>query len=64
MVSGKGVVKIMLKGINYVLNDVYFIPELKNNFLSVRQLQKRDWMCCIKEENERHATYFIPQKEK
>lgn len=40
-VSGKGVVKIILKEISYVLNDVYHVPELKNNLLSVGQLQKK-----------------------
>ena len=41
MVGGKGEVKIILKGISYVINDVYYIPELKNNLLSVGQLQER-----------------------
>lgn len=40
-VSGKGVVKIILKGISYVMSDVYYVPELKNNLLSVGQLQEK-----------------------
>ncbi|XP_010484936.1 PREDICTED: uncharacterized protein LOC104763230 [Camelina sativa] len=41
MVSGKGVVKITLNGVRYVINDVYYVPELKNNLLSVGQLQEK-----------------------
>ena len=41
MVGGKGAVKIILKAISYVINDVYYIPELKNNLLSIGQLQER-----------------------
>ncbi|KAL6183212.1 hypothetical protein ACLB2K_044623 [Fragaria x ananassa] len=33
-VAGKGVVKLMLNGINYAIGDVYCVPELKNNLLS------------------------------
>lgn len=40
-VGGKGVVKITLNGVSYVINDVYYVPELKNNLLSVGQLQER-----------------------
>ena len=42
MVGGKRVVKIILKGISHVINDVYYIPKLKNNLFSVGQLQERD----------------------
>ena len=41
MVGGKGVVKITLSGVSYVVNDVYYVPELKNNLLSVGQLQEK-----------------------
>lgn len=40
-VGGKGVVKITLNGVSYVINDVYYVTELKNNLLSVGQLQER-----------------------
>lgn len=40
-VIGKGVVKLVLKGISYVIGDVYCVPELKNNLLSVGQLQEK-----------------------
>lgn len=40
-VIGKGIVKLVLKGISYVICDVYCVPELKNNLLSVGQLQEK-----------------------
>ena len=40
-VAGTGVVKLMLNGINYAIGDVYCVPELKNNLLSVGQLQEK-----------------------
>ena len=64
MVGGKGVVKIMLKGISYVVNNVYYILELKNNLLSVEQLQERGLDVLFKGGVETHATSFIPQEEK
>ncbi|KAK9928322.1 hypothetical protein M0R45_025465 [Rubus argutus] len=41
MVIGKGVVKIMFDGITYSIGNVYCVPELKNNLLSVGQLQEK-----------------------
>lgn len=41
IVSGKCVVKIILEGISYVVNDVYYVPELKKNLLSVGKLQEK-----------------------
>lgn len=40
-VIGKGVVKLVLNGISYAISDVYCVPELKNNLLSVGQLQEK-----------------------
>ncbi|KAL4554860.1 hypothetical protein LXL04_037467 [Taraxacum kok-saghyz] len=40
-VMGIGAVKIVLQGIKYVISDVYYIPELKNNLLSVGQFQEK-----------------------
>ncbi|GAA0154574.1 hypothetical protein LIER_12516 [Lithospermum erythrorhizon] len=40
-VIGKGVVKIKLKNVTYAIGDVYLVPELKNNLLSVGQLQEK-----------------------
>lgn len=39
-VMGKGTVKHALNGIQYVIKDVYYVPELSNNMLSLGQLQE------------------------
>ncbi|GJU99983.1 putative RNA-directed DNA polymerase [Tanacetum coccineum] len=41
MVSGKGSVKLFLNGATYVIKDVYYVPDLKNNLLSIGQLQQK-----------------------
>ena len=64
MVGGKGVVKIMLKGINYVINDVYYIPELKNNLLSVGQLQERGLDVLFKGGDQNTCNIFHPSRGK
>lgn len=33
--------KIKLQGVCYVLSDVYYVPDLRNNLLSVGQLQEK-----------------------
>lgn len=38
---GKGSVKILLTGINHVIAEVYYVPDLRNNLLSIGQLQER-----------------------
>nr|GEV46500.1 putative RNA-directed DNA polymerase [Tanacetum cinerariifolium] len=40
-VEGKGNMKLVLNGATYVIRDVYYVPELKNNLLSVGQLQQK-----------------------
>nr|GEV17080.1 putative RNA-directed DNA polymerase [Tanacetum cinerariifolium] len=40
-VEGKGKMKLVLNGATYVIQDVYYVPELKNNLLSIGQLQQR-----------------------
>ncbi|KAF2320058.1 hypothetical protein GH714_022688 [Hevea brasiliensis] len=40
-VTGKGEVKLSLKGVCYTVSDVYCVPELRNNLLSVGQLQEK-----------------------
>lgn len=47
-VFGKGKVKLSLNGITHVVTDVYYIPELKNNLLSLGQLQERGLTILIK----------------
>nr|GEV97268.1 copia-type polyprotein [Tanacetum cinerariifolium] len=41
IVEGKGNMKMFLNGATYVITDVYFVPELKNNLLSIGQLQQK-----------------------
>ena len=38
-VIGKGNVKLILNGITHVLGEVYYVPELNNNLLSIGQFQ-------------------------
>lgn len=40
-VEGKGNLKLILNGVTYVIKDVYYIPDLKNNLLSIGQLQQK-----------------------
>lgn len=40
-VAGKGNVKLQINGFNHVVSNVFFIPELKNNLLSIGQLQEK-----------------------
>ncbi|GAA0161961.1 hypothetical protein LIER_18157 [Lithospermum erythrorhizon] len=51
MVAGKGNVKIILNGIIYGVSNVYLVPELKNNLLSVGQLQQKGLTILFKGEN-------------
>nr|GEW91104.1 copia-type polyprotein [Tanacetum cinerariifolium] len=41
MVVGRGSVKLFLNGSTYIINDVYYVPDLKNNLLSIGQLQQK-----------------------
>ena len=45
-VIGKGSVKILLTGINHVIVEVYYVPDLRNNLLSIGQLQERGFGTC------------------
>ncbi|TXG67975.1 hypothetical protein EZV62_009250 [Acer yangbiense] len=47
-VLGKGNVKLYLDGFHHVVTDVFYVPELKNNLLSVGQLQKKGLTILIK----------------
>ena len=40
-VIGKGRVKLLLNEINYAMSKVYYVPKLKNNLLSIEQLQEK-----------------------
>lgn len=47
-VAGKGKLKLLINGVNLVVTDVYYVPELKNNLLSIGQLQERGLAILIK----------------
>ncbi|KAB2626152.1 hypothetical protein D8674_017812 [Pyrus ussuriensis x Pyrus communis] len=48
-VVGKGSVKLFLNGITHIVHEVYYVPELKNNLLSIGQLQERGLTILIQE---------------
>ena len=37
---GKGIVKLLVNGLCYIVKEVYYVPELNNNLLSLGQLQE------------------------
>ena len=39
-VTGRGVVKLTSHRVRYTISNMYWIPELKNNLLSVEELQE------------------------
>ncbi|KAA8547170.1 hypothetical protein F0562_003621 [Nyssa sinensis] len=41
IVKGRGNVRLQLNGFNHVLTAVFYVPELKNNLLSIGQLQEK-----------------------
>jgi len=41
MVHGKGSIKLKINGLVQVIKDVYYVPDLSNNLLSIGQLQER-----------------------
>ncbi|KAL0844254.1 hypothetical protein Bca101_017500 [Brassica carinata] len=47
-VVGKGNVRLVLSGAAYTITEVYYIPELKNNLLSLGQLQEKDLTVIIR----------------
>ena len=40
-VMGKGNIRMQVNGITQVISEVYYIPKLKNNLLSMGQLQEK-----------------------
>jgi len=46
-VIGKGSVRIEINGTSYVISDVYYVPELKTNLLSLGQLQEKGFSILI-----------------
>ncbi|KAG7557256.1 Reverse transcriptase RNA-dependent DNA polymerase [Arabidopsis suecica] len=48
-VVGKGSVKVQVNGVIQVIPEVYYVPELKNNLLSLGQLQERGLAILIRD---------------
>ncbi|KAJ0040709.1 hypothetical protein Pint_28005 [Pistacia integerrima] len=48
-VIGRGNVKFHVNGITQVITDVYYVPKLKNNLLSIGQLQEKGAAILIKD---------------
>lgn len=49
-VEGKGNLRLEINGIIQVISSVYFVPGLKNNMLSVGQLQQKGLMIIIEDD--------------
>ncbi|GAA0155704.1 hypothetical protein LIER_13376 [Lithospermum erythrorhizon] len=47
-VTGKSIVKLKFNNVTYAIGDVYFVPELKSNLLSVGQLQEKGLIIIFK----------------
>jgi len=41
VVSGKGNIRLQVNGIAKIITGVFYVPELKNNLLSIGQLQEK-----------------------
>lgn len=48
LVTGKGSVRLLFNGIHFMVSNVYYVPELRNNLLSVGQLQEKGLTILIK----------------
>lgn len=48
-VKGKDSVRLFFEGISYLVNDVFYVPDLRNNLLSLGQLQEKGLAVLIKE---------------
>lgn len=48
-VVAKGSIKVQINGIIQVISNIYYIPELKNNLLSTRQLQEKGLTILIRD---------------
>lgn len=48
VVLGKGNVRMEVNGIMQVITGVFYVPDLQNNLLSIRQLQEKSLVFLIK----------------
>ncbi|GAU29997.1 hypothetical protein TSUD_160820 [Trifolium subterraneum] len=49
-IKGKGNLKLCIGGLTQVITDVYYIPRLKNNLLSIGQLQQKNLTIVFKQD--------------
>jgi len=47
-VHGKGSIRFQIQGITQIVSDIYFVPDLTNNLLSIGQLQENELVIIIK----------------
>ncbi|KAI5404433.1 hypothetical protein KIW84_051559 [Lathyrus oleraceus] len=57
MVHGKGSIKLKMNGPVQVIKDIYYIPDLSNNLLSIEQLQERRMKVVIEDNTEDSKAY-------
>ncbi|KAL8155990.1 hypothetical protein AgCh_001157 [Apium graveolens] len=60
-VVGKGSVRLTIKGVNHLVRDVYYVPGLKNNLLSVGQLQEKG-LAILMQSNEEASLRYNPKR--
>ena len=53
-VQGKGKIRMEVNGFMHVITEVFYVPDLKNNLLSIRQLQEKGLAVLIQ-----HGKYKI-----
>lgn len=47
-VVGKGSVRLLIEGVSHLVQDVFYVPDLKNNLLSIGQLQEKGLAILLK----------------
>jgi hypothetical protein len=58
-VQGKGKIRMEVNGFVHVITEVFYVPDLKNNLLSIGQLQEKGWQFLS---NIEYAKYFTKRK--
>lgn len=59
-VVAKGSIRVQVDGVTHVITDVYYVPELINNLLSMGQLQEKGLAILIQDGT---CKVFYPGKE-
>lgn len=60
-VAGKGSIKVKMNGMSHLISNVYYVPELKNNLLSIGQLQENGLTVLFKG-GEGNCKVYHPEK--